>query len=100
MTKQTITNERIAEMLDEINAAGDDHFDAAYSWDEYDGATTAAQYAETDAAYVLSDGTVIEYDEPEHAFVARRVSEDDTAAESARLRTLWAKLDAESGYAR
>jgi len=31
---------------------------------------------------------------------ARRVSEDEAAAESARLRTLWAKLDAESGYAR
>lgn len=31
---------------------------------------------------------------------ARRVSEDDIDAESARLRDLWAKLDAESGCAR
>jgi len=72
LAAETIANERIEEMLDEINEAGDDYFEAAYSWAEYDGPATAARFAETDAAYVLIDGTVIEYDEPEHAFVARR----------------------------
>jgi hypothetical protein len=67
-----IGSDRIGEMLDEINGSGDDHFETAYAWDEYDGGATAGRYAETDAAYVLTDGTVIKYDEPAHSFVARR----------------------------
>jgi hypothetical protein len=77
-----ITTERITEMLTEINDYMADHqgeddaenhyADVVCGWPEYDGAATETARREDDAAYVLTDGTVIRYDEPARVFTADR----------------------------